>query len=226
MGDAAPAGPWNSARVAVERRDFERAIRLLRPHTAELDDRSLVDLALALDATGRRDEGIEILREHSELGLDARGVLAGRLKRSWMATGQRHDADEALTLYSDAYDGAVAAGDDDEAMYHGINVAFLELAFRRDRARCRELAERVRAHCRRARPGYWRDATDGEALLYLQLPEAALDAYAKVVSAEPPPRDLDSVYAQAYRVAGELGERDVQKRLEALFRPAVPSRQQ
>lgn len=223
VGDAAPAGPWNSARVAVERRDFERAISVLQPHEAELDDRSLVDLALALDATGRRDEAIDILRERPQLGLDARGVLAGRLKRSWMAAGHRQDGDDALALYRDAYDAAVAAGDDDEAMYHCINVAFLELAFHGDRARSREAADRVREHCRGARPGYWRDAAEGEAFLYLGKPDTALDAYAKAVAAEPPPRDLDAIHAQAHWAAGELGDRDAQERLETLFRPPGPA---
>lgn len=218
VGDAAPAGPWNSARVALEERDFERVISVLRPHTADLDDHSVVDLALALDATGRRDEAVRILRARSHLGPDAKGVLAGRLKRSWMATGQRRDGDEALALYRDAYDAAVEAGNDDEAMYHGINVAFLELVFRHAPEMCRDMAERVLEHCDLARAGYWREATRGEALLYLGEPDAAVESYSEAVASEPPPRALDSIHAQAHWVAEEVGDHDVSERIDVLFR--------
>jgi hypothetical protein len=95
VGEAAPGGPWNSARVAVERREFHRAVELLSPHAAGLDETHLVALALALDETGERNRAIEMLRTHAP-GTDARGTAAGRLKRAWMAEGRQGDEEEAV----------------------------------------------------------------------------------------------------------------------------------
>ena len=83
IGSAAPAGPWNSARVAVERREFARAIDELLPNAEKLDERHLVELALALDSNGRRDEAVDVLERTSSLhGTDVKGTLAGRRKRN------------------------------------------------------------------------------------------------------------------------------------------------
>ena len=68
VGRAAPAGPWNAARVAAETLQFQRAVDLLEPHAAELDDAHLVLLALALDEIGRREDAIRVLRGHAAAG--------------------------------------------------------------------------------------------------------------------------------------------------------------
>lgn len=221
VGNAAPAGPWNSARVAVERHDFHRAVRELLPNAAELDERHLVDLALALDQTGRSEEAIAVLREHAgKHGTDAKGTLAGRLKRNWQAEGRRDDAESALQLYSEGLEAAVAASDHEQAYYHAINVAFLELAYRRDRSAARSTAERALEHCRETHSSHWRSATAGEAYLYLDEPDRALAAYTETVALDPPAHALESAYVQASRVAAELGRRDLQADLDAVFRSA------
>jgi pimeloyl-ACP methyl ester carboxylesterase len=220
VGSAAPAGPWNSARVAVERRDFDRAARELLPHAAELDDRHLVELALALDRTGRRDEAIVLLREHAgKDDTDAKGALGGRLKRVWQAEGRRDDAESALELYAGGLASAAAAGDHEQAYYHAINVAFLELAYRGDRSAAEEAARQALTHCEVARPGHWRAATEGEAHLHLGDREHAVDAYREAVELEPAAHELESAYVQASRVAAELGEPGLQAELDAVFRP-------
>ncbi len=80
MGDAAPAGPRNSARVAVESRELLQAIRELEPHKDELDAQGTVALSLALEETGRQQEAIALLQgstnaKHRE-DTDPLGVLA------------------------------------------------------------------------------------------------------------------------------------------------------
>ena len=141
---AAPGGPWNSALVAVEGKQFGKAIAQLEPHADELDDAHLVQLALALDSLGQADRAVGYLDARPTLGTDARGVLAGRLKRRWRAEGRKRDADEAR-LYTSGLQDARAAGDHAQAYYHAVNVAFMELASRDDPSGRRRGRRRARA---------------------------------------------------------------------------------
>jgi len=218
VGAAAPAGPWNAARVAVEMGEFQRAISLLAPHAAELDETHIVELALALDSTGQREEAIRILKAHPTAGTDARGVLAGRLKRRWMAEGRQADADSALATYREAY--AASTANPAQAYYHGINVAFMELAYAKDESAAAKMAKEVLVHCGKAKRDYWCVATEGEARLYLGQIKDAMMAFAEAVSMKPvpKPRHLESTYTQASWVIGLLGDEGAQADLDKVFR--------
>jgi pimeloyl-ACP methyl ester carboxylesterase len=220
IGSAAPAGPWNSARVAVERRQFDEAVRTLLPAVAELDERHLVVLALALEGVGRHGEAVQILEEHGGMhGTDAKGALAGRHKRAWQAEGRRHDGEAAYSLYSEALAEATANADPEQCYYHAINVAFLELTFRGDR-RAAEAAAGVAAdHAAEAPPSAWRSATQAEAQLILGHYDQAMAQYAEAVAREPEPHALESTYGQAVMVLAELDEPGLKERLDAVFRP-------
>jgi len=219
VGDAAPGGPWNAARVAVEQRDFQRAVSLLDPHADELDDRHVVELALALDATGRRERALAVLDAHAATGTDVLGVLAGRHKRSWLAEGRRDDAEAARDLYRRAYETATDQADAEQAIYHGINLAFLLLVYEGDRRGAAEVARAVLQHATDAKPDHWRRASEGDAHLLLGDADEALRAYRAVVDEHPSPRDVESVYRQASRLAAEVGRRDVTDELTRVFRP-------
>jgi pimeloyl-ACP methyl ester carboxylesterase len=224
IGSAAPAGPWNSARVAVERREFTRAIDNLLPNADKLDERHLVELALALDASGRRAEAIEILERTAGLhGTDARGTLAGRRKRTWLAEGLREDGEAALELYQQSLAEATAAGDHDQAYYHAINVAFLELAYRDDRVAARTAAQQAIDEAAQAEPGFWRTASEAEAQLYLGDVAKAIEGYRAAIAVNPQAHELESAYAQATRVAAELDDAELQTQLDAIFRPDAPA---
>jgi hypothetical protein len=54
---------------------------LLEDHPSELDSEGLVQLALALEGTGRQPEAMEFLEKYAGNDTDPMGVLAGRLKR-------------------------------------------------------------------------------------------------------------------------------------------------
>jgi tetratricopeptide (TPR) repeat protein len=187
----------------------------------ELDEQHVVELALALDAVGLRDEAMEVLRASPHVGTDAQGTLAGRLKRSWLSLGKQRDATSALELYRDAYAAAAAAGDHEQAAYLGINVAFLELTFEHDPNAARDVATDVLNSCARSRPGHWRSATAGEAELHLGDRDAALAAYREAVALEPTPRELESMYVQASRLIAELGDQRLQHSLDEVLRPAA-----
>lgn len=217
-GTAVPAGPWNAARVAVESREFQRAIGLLEPHHAELDEGGLVQLALALEGVGRSAEALRCLEARGLTDTDAMGVLAGRLKRRWLVERRAADAQRARQLYSEAFASAVAAEDAAQAYYHGINVAFMDLAYARAAERARQMARKVLEHCVRAPLEYWRLATEGEAYLVLRNTRVAVQRYEAAVAMTPKPRELESTYRQAVWVAQLTRNRDAEAGVAAVFR--------
>lgn len=226
-GDAAPAGPWNSARVAVESREFQEAIDRLWPNKDQLDEPALVQLALALEGVGRQQDAIELLeaRRHRG-GTDAMGVLAGRLKRRWIAEHNEQDARRALELYAAAFTQADAHEDHAQAFYHGINVAFMELVFNQSPTAAKHMAHRVLDHCQLylGKPDpdkirdKWGSAAEGEAWLHLGETDTAIASYREAVRSNPTPRELASMYHQAVVVARHWRNADAEERLETLFR--------
>lgn len=219
QGDAAPAGPWNAARVATQQLEFQRAVDLLQPHAADLDDHHLVQLALALESLGRSDDALAVLEPAAARGTDARGVLAGRLKRRWLREGRQVDGQRALALYQQAYDTAVAAADHRQALYHGINLCFLQTAMAAG-APAEAMARQVLDHCRHAPDDFWCLGTAAEAQLLLADDAAALAGYRSALAVTPPPqpRQIESMHAQACRLATLLGRDTLVADLDVVFR--------
>lgn len=228
QGKAPVAGAWDSARLAVETRQFQSVIDRWLPHADELDDDAVVTLALALESVGRQADALAVLSsgQHTRSSTDAAGVLAGRLKRRWLVDRRAEDATHALDLYASAYRQSAASGDEAQAYYHAINVAFMQLAWLKDRAEARTHARLAFDHCRRARAdenpaqAKWRLATQAEARLYEDDPGAAIDGYRDAVACQPAPgpRELESMYQQAMRTADLMGLDEAQvRRLDAVF---------
>jgi pimeloyl-ACP methyl ester carboxylesterase len=199
--------PVDSARLAVELGHFKKAISTLLPNVETLDDNALVILALALEGADRGNEALSILESHYHGGksLDALGALAGRLKRRWLSTRNAVDFSRSKELYEEGFRKAVAAGDRDQSYYHAINVAFLEMM---DLAPASAMTDRVQHfaqqaldHCEQATPNQWRSATKGEALLILGRAEPGYLAYSDAIAQTSSQREIDSMYAQAFRVA-------------------------
>jgi pimeloyl-ACP methyl ester carboxylesterase len=207
--DAAPAGPWNSAKVAVEARDFRKAIQLLEPHASELDEAGLVELALAYDSFGRTSDSITLLEDHGRDRTDAMGTLAGRLKRRWMLERRMEDYDRALKLYSHALRFALNEAKPDQVYYHAINVAFLRLAAG-DRTKALETAQQALEYAQHGDLLQWRLATRGEAFLMLGNVAAAIESYTQALAATPVVREIESMYKQAMWIA------ELQKNLAAV----------
>src|SRR5262249_19025298 len=171
LNKAAPAGPWNSASVAVESREFQAAIDLLKGKETQLDEIGLVRLALAYDGVGRSEDAIKVLESNTNKNrTDVMGTLAGRLKRRWMVEHFQHDYDRALQLYSDAL--ALATNLPDQLYYHAINIAFLKLAIG-DASAAEEMAQRAFDYAERGNLTQWRMATRGEASMMLGNTDAA-----------------------------------------------------
>ncbi len=228
-GETAAAGPWSAARVATERGEFREAIRLFEPSADRLDPNALVQLALALEEVGRQEDAVHMLERYRGTNTDPLGVLAGRLKRRWKHEHHEEDGLRARDLYARAYGIAKAAGNDPQAYYTGINAAFMVLALDpaspAARRRSQEWAARALDHARRSPEEKWRLATEGEANLILGDPDAALDRYRAAIATGPSPRELSSMFQQAYHIADVLyppkadGSDPMADRLDELFRP-------
>ena len=225
----ASGGRWGTARLALERREFQKVENQLGPNRASLDRRALVDLALALDGLGKREDAMKVLVDAKRLGTDAMGVLAGRHKRNWILDRVDQEARTALDLYGSAY--AIAKDKDaSQAYYHGINLAFLALVYEDDRAKARYLAEKVLGHCADAameelpKDRMWRLATEGEANLILGKIDIALERYQSALGgpSEPEPWEFTSTSQQALRIVDHLGDEKIAGALLTLFTRRQP----
>jgi tetratricopeptide (TPR) repeat protein len=218
LGSAAPAGPWNSARVAVETRRHFEAIQMLEPNIAVLDEGGLVMLALAYEGVGRTGDAIQVLEAHGRNKLDAMGTLAGRLKRRWISERRQPDLDRALQLYGEGLSSAQQQTVPDQIYYHAINVAFLHLATGATEL-ARKFAEIALAATQRGENRKWSEATAAEARLILRDNPSGIEHYRLALDCDPTPREIESMYRQAVWIAELLFDTTLTKELDALFRP-------
>ena len=220
QGEAAPAGPWNTASVALQMLDFKTAVDILAPHVDELDDAHLIQLAIALEGLGDSEKAMQVLEAAGRRGTDARGVLAGRLKRRWIAEGRRQDYDRALELYQTAYEEATAKDDHPQAFYQGINFCFLLAARSGNESAVAEMARNVLDHCNEAPTDFWCLGTRGEAYLYLGEVEKSLAAYRAALDVSPPPApwQIKSMYSQASQLAAFLDRHELLDDINQIFR--------
>lgn len=214
----------DSARLAVERREFREAVDALLPRAASLDDAALVTLALALDGLGRGEEGIAFLeRRYSGGGsyTDALGTLGGRLKRRWLAERDANDLYRARSLYAEGLRLATEQNDHEQAYYHAINVAFLDLMSPSPGTsvspNVSEMASLALSHCTRSSESHWRLATEAEAQLILGDLGRAISLYSRAISMATSPRAVDSMYSQAIRVAERIHGKNGVQRIEEAF---------
>ncbi len=209
----------DAARLAVESRAFQSAIDTLWPIRTELDDRGLVNLALALDAVDRRADAIALLRGGGHAGTDPLGVLAGRLKRRWLVEHRKADAEEALALYRQGFEESFGS-DAAQAFYHAINCAFMARAYRCDVTASMGYAQQALAQCAASgKDDVWRHATEGEAHIYLGHPDEADAAYGRALQRQAWPWQVQSLYQQAVRAADLTEDPAMIARINQRFPP-------
>jgi pimeloyl-ACP methyl ester carboxylesterase len=208
----------SSVKVAVEMGKFQQVIANLWPDRDKaiatlperLDDDAAVQLAIALEQTGNREDAIRILRAHKPSGTDVLGGLAGRLKRRWWVGRKSDDLLAARELYRSGYDQATRKDrpNHDQAYYHGINLAYLALAGERDIDGAREMAGQVLIHCAKAVDAgrrQWVLPTEGDALLILGRIADGLEQHRKAAKQTLKPWEAQSMEEQAVRVADLCG---------------------
>lgn len=214
-----------SARLAIEHKEFDRVIELLMPSVDELDDNAIVTLALALESVGRNNEAMEVIESWNHAcnmrSLDPVGVLAGRLKRRWLVSRMQQDLDRALELYSIGLERAEASGDHDQAYYHAINVAYLRLMSSTGdgppTTQVEDMARRALSHVERSRENQWTHATTGEACLMLGNLDEGIDAYRKARKLAKTLRECDSMRTQAVAVSARVFGEGAAKQIDEMF---------
>jgi pimeloyl-ACP methyl ester carboxylesterase len=220
---ARPSGPRNSAALAVERGDFQQAIDKLWPIRVELDSGGAALLALALDSLNRRDDAIAILQKHNT-DTDSLGILGGRYKRRWLVEHRQSDFDRAIDLYSQAYKlaGSKNPCDSGQCFYHGINLAYLNLATRHLQE-AQTIAEQVLNHCAangkvNQRDVFWQLATQADAHTMLGGKQQSLAMHSEASKLEMTPWQALSIQEQAVRIADLAGWSSAeQERLAGLY---------
>ena len=224
-GSAAPAGPWNAARVAIELGQFQKTISDFGPPSSwgGLDANAKVALALALESVGRETEALSLLSGSATQSTDLMGTLAGRLKRRWLLHRQREDAVKAYHCYETAYHDAANIADpasrESQSYYLAVNCAYMRLAVENDRSDAMKWASKALEHCARAPDGMWKSATLGESKLILGDQEGALRHYIDALGSGPSPRQIGSMYRQARQIAELLEQSGAVTSLDRLFRP-------
>lgn len=175
---------------------------------------------------GRRVEALELLKRLYRRGTrwrDAVGVLVGRIKRSWMVERREEDCQRARNLYTEGLSVAESVEDSEQAMYHAIIIAFLDLmisppgsAVPRDVV---AMAMRALDHCNGVLVAHhWRFATSGEAIAMLGDPEAAAVQYEKALTCGPDSRAVEAMYQQAALVFGRVYGEAGLTRVATIFR--------
>ncbi len=213
----------DGAMVAVEQRLFQQAATSLLPRARSLDETATVSLALALEGLGRREDALAVLQNAAITGTDALGVMAGRIKRRWLVQRQQQDWDASRDLYARALDMAERNADHEQAYYHAINVAFLDLLKLPQSAPVSKavtaMARRALAHCGKAAPSSWRYATEGEAMLMLDKFPKACANYRQAIENIRSPREAQSMFGQAMRVAERIGGTAAADQIAQMFNP-------
>ncbi len=209
--------------LAVERREFQRAVDVLLPHASEIDAVALVGLALALDSLERREEAMRVLEARGQPTTDALGVCSRvAISVAWLTERSAADFDRArkLVIHADC-NWPDAAGDHDQAYYHAVNVAFLDLMMSNPDLSVPpsviELATVAGTHCAAAAETHWRVATQAEVALMRGELDVACALYARAIKLAGSPRAIDSMYTQAVQVASRVHKRSGVVRIEAAF---------
>jgi pimeloyl-ACP methyl ester carboxylesterase len=127
---------------------YQTVVDRLLPTWRQLDDAGIKDLVFALEGLGRQQQAIDILEEIHTRSTELMGILAGRLKRRWLADPEvRHDDGlRARKLYGEAFSIAEGKNNHAQAYYNGINHAFMVLALDKDRDGARRIAVSVLPH--------------------------------------------------------------------------------
>ncbi len=159
-------------------------------------------LAVALSGTGDNVAALATLKglpDAVRADAETLGIMAGRLKREWIANpGRRNLAKQALDAYQAGYAAGRDDGDTAQILYNGINAA--TMSFLLEKPYEELAAELVAVVDAIDEPDYWALATRAEALLLLARYDEAATAYDAAVEATGEPRYLATTAVQAMRI--------------------------
>jgi hypothetical protein len=187
---------------------FGPSVRLLQRYLAspEHKSRAVVDveavqqLSIALSGAGDIVGAVAELKKlpaDMQTDPETQGIMAGRFKRYWLKSPQTARLGwQAFELYKSAFETARTRGDDNQTIYNGINVAYMNFVLGGNDYSL--FAREVLAACARtSSPGYWTLASKAEAELLLDDVQAAEATYVQAQSKSPLPREWSATGQQA-----------------------------
>ena len=164
-------------------------------------------LAISLSALGRNLEANQTLdRLPKDIRADSEtmGIRAGRMKREWLENRSNLTAArKAFQTYRAAFVNAKEQCNTHQALYSGINMAFM--SFMLDLPHEQLCEELIQLSTSNPAPDYWTFATLAEALLLLQRFEEAAEQYTRTFVEADTPRSLATTAAQAITIIEKLG---------------------
>lgn len=193
----------------------------------QLDSRAFRDYIFALDAAGELERGIDML-EASDLvnnTIDFMGILGGRYKRRYLMTNEPPAKDKAIGWYQKAYTAATKQNDHPQIFYASINLAFFYLLSKEDRAKMEALAKVAFDSATVSPSEKWRNATLGEASLYLAFTSNAANIndaighYNTAIGQTRDQREKSSMFFNALNACAALGRDDWSQEIERCFQP-------
>ena len=199
----------NKEEINIAMGEYNEVINSLLPKMKDLDSKGLERLIYALEAAGREEEAMKILKEHPEAKNNSNllGIMGGRYKRQYLKTHSAEDLRMAFKHYSDALKISEAKNDPSQIYYHAINLAFLSL-MKRERGDMTSFADRAyEATAKDPFPSLWKLATVGEASLYKGDFENSKDNYGKAAKMAGL-REKISIHSNAYNAYVSLMQTD------------------
>ncbi len=213
-------GKWDSAEVALEMGDFQRARRKLEADKDNLGPQQIVQYAFALEGTGEHEAAVQYLKDQVDKtkDTDIMGTLAGRWKRTYLSDLKPAYAQRAIDLYKAAYDTSSKNEDTEQIYYHAINLAFLNFKLKKYKD-AKEYAQVAKTNAEKSTvQDVWKYATLAEAYLYLDDEANAYYNYLIALEKGPEVRAKESMYIQWLSILQQKGLGDLEGRLRRLFR--------
>lgn len=179
--------------------DYTAVVNQLLPQKDQLDKKGLAKLIFALEGLGRNSEAVSILESApiAAANSDLLGILAGRYKRKYLGSFETAAAEKSFDYYDKGLKIATPKNDNEQIYYHAINLAFLSLVYKEDRAAMRSYAQTALAAANNCADDLWKFATVAEAGIYLDDMGAAKANYT-IAAADAGVREKLSIYANAY----------------------------
>jgi hypothetical protein len=178
--------------------NYTQVVNDLLPAKYQLSKEGVVKLIFALEGLNRNDEAVEILENTTITGnSDLLGILGGRYKRKYLLNYKAADAEKSFEHYSKALALSEQNTNDEQIFYHAINLAFLSLVYKDDKAQMKKYAQTAKDAAGRCAEETWKNATIAEAAIYFDDPATALVYFAKAADNAQLRAKL-SMYANAY----------------------------
>ncbi|MEN8798243.1 MAG: caspase family protein [Flavobacteriaceae bacterium] len=199
----------NNEEINIALGKYDAVVKKLMPHVESLDKNGLKRLVFALEGLDRREEALKILDEHptAQEDTDLMGIIGGRYKRAYLKFPSQDDAETAFVYYELALEKSTNNKNYEQIYYHAINLAFLSLVVKDNKADMVKYAEQALHVAKNCANNLWKYATVAEANMYLNELDTAKKYY-KMAAELAGIREKISIHLNAYAGYTSLAQTD------------------